>query len=1008
MVQQIRTNSGRNRATQIDTYQNRRSPSGTFTRPRLDDTNIKNAQKIVRYANDVLDEKAKQDGFEAGVEAQNKALAEGLNYIEAENQYTIAGSNFQKGANSAFLSGVQRKIRKDYSALETQYNGSTIENPIPNVQGFNEEALKLRQDIISSVPSALQPEVANYLDSTIASKYNAIEGADLRYKKEEYTSDLYENTTDNLIELETMLVQYGTNLENPVWNDIVELSSNVLNDIASLDEYLSPSKANELRESYFLTLKYAGIRNGYKNAQELFGLSKQEYIADIRAGGEAYQQVMDNINDVFGETAVEILGTDDGVGRSLTIKEQQAISSELQTTYNTDRKLLETDYSKEYKRFENAMALEIEGKSGGYEFSRDKWASLGRTEDEIDALQKIYDDTIRVGTFIKETKTYDFTQHDDAITKTQNAVDEFEIQLDTGKDLDGNDLTELELAELAEEQLFTISVLDSLKKEKARKNELINKNDGSDWQILTDAGVEFSFNSPAEIEDALAKKLQYTGVNVWETQMLPKETLETIENRINNMSFDMMFINYEGTGAGYFEILNQQFGKYLPTLLKDLELDKSEMKQVITFMATDINTARSIYIGMEKGAEIKNDFEGTLISKDIADLNAQITTEYEDALASNTELYSSLRQGMNALYLAKRADGLNHTQALEFTKKKFNDQYQKVTLSVNSQTLLVPKAFEDAFPIDLIQTQTTNFFNNIQDYQVYPYGEGYSLKDIVDNKDDYRFVIQGNEIYLVPKETGIAFPLPVLQKSSSGANNDVFSAPHFDTSNSQVTMTETHNTTTSQSYTKAEDTNKKILAEIGETKITKGTEKTGAGGRKDRREGNLTDVVVDMNAEDKVEKLRIIFERDIGLNNYNDEDAAVYGFDKEQKRKAHAISFFIKDGDMETWILDWLKDNAEGFDELLSTPGIQNAIMEGWQNNFNRIYISGNKMDPLRALHSYIKETVTSMQSTISSTADIDNSATLSDGEILLQGEAAMEGLGLTEMDLTPDLDIQR
>ena len=82
--------------------------------------------------------------------------------------------------------------------------------------GFNEEVQQLRQDIISSVPSALQPEVANYLDSTIASKYNAIEGADLRYEKEEYTTDLYENTTDNLIELETMLVRYGTNLENPV------------------------------------------------------------------------------------------------------------------------------------------------------------------------------------------------------------------------------------------------------------------------------------------------------------------------------------------------------------------------------------------------------------------------------------------------------------------------------------------------------------------------------------------------------------------------------------------------------------------------------------------------------------------------------------------------------------------------------------------------------------------------------------------------------------------------
>ena len=205
MVQQIRTNSGRNRATQIDTYQNRRSPNWYIPRPRLDDTNIQNAQKIVRYANDVLDEKAKVEGYEAGVEAQNK-LADGLNYIEAENPLHNCRFHFQKGANAAFLSGVQKKIRKDYSALETQYNGSTIENPTKLTRIPNEEALQLRQDIISFVPACITIEVANYLDSTIASKYNAIEGADLRYKKEEYTTDLYENTTDNLIELETMLV----------------------------------------------------------------------------------------------------------------------------------------------------------------------------------------------------------------------------------------------------------------------------------------------------------------------------------------------------------------------------------------------------------------------------------------------------------------------------------------------------------------------------------------------------------------------------------------------------------------------------------------------------------------------------------------------------------------------------------------------------------------------------------------------------------------------------------
>ena len=38
------------------------------------------------------------------------------------------------------------------------------------------------------------------------------------------------------------------------------------------------------------------------------------------------------------------------------------------------------------------------------------------------------------------------------------------------------------------------------------------------------------------------------------------------------------------------------------------------------------------------------------------------------------------------------------------------------------------------------------------------------------------------------------------------------------------------------------------------------------------------------------------------------------------KKEKHTQLVFTRDGGMETWILDWLKENAEGFDELLATP----------------------------------------------------------------------------------------
>ena len=100
----------------------------------------------------------------------------------------------------------------------------------------------------------------------------------------------------------------------------------------------------------------------------------------------------------------------------------------------------------------------------------EKSEALGRTEDEID-VSEIYNDTIRVGTFIEETKTYDLTQHDEAITIAQLQVDEMEIILDTGKDLDGEELTDLELQLLQKNNfLQLVFLIHSKKKKQERMN----------------------------------------------------------------------------------------------------------------------------------------------------------------------------------------------------------------------------------------------------------------------------------------------------------------------------------------------------------------------------------------------------------------------------------------------------------------------------------------------------------------------------------------------------------
>jgi hypothetical protein len=312
----------------IPTYENRRAPTGRFSRPRLDDTNIRNTQKIVNFANDVLDEKAKNDGYEAGIEAQNKALKEGAAYVEAENNYTIAGNAFQKGANAAFIAGTQKKIKDDLYKIRTQYDGSQI-GSVPNVEGFNADANQMREDIMSTVPSQLQPDIANYLDSQLQSNFQYVNTQSLNYAKEEHVATIYETTMSDIVDIENGVTQSGFNDDAVIENYGILVAR-----IESLDGTLSPSKAFELKETLAQTVKTSAIRHAY-NTHKRFGVSKEEFINDIRNGGEIFQTIMQETNDVFGEAGYDL-------GRALSVKEQQAISNELYATFNRDKTLFAT------------------------------------------------------------------------------------------------------------------------------------------------------------------------------------------------------------------------------------------------------------------------------------------------------------------------------------------------------------------------------------------------------------------------------------------------------------------------------------------------------------------------------------------------------------------------------------------------------------------------------------------------------------------------------------------
>lgn len=980
----------------IPTYENRRSPTGRFTRPRVDNTSIRNAQKIVAFANDVLDEKAKNEGYEAGIEAQNNALKEGLTYIEAENQYTIAGSNFQKGANAAYIAGTQKKIKDDIYKIRTQYDGSSIENPIPNLDGFNAEANQLRDDIMANVPSQLQPDIAQYLDNQLQANFQYINSEKLKYDKESYVTTMYETTMSDIIDIENLITQNGFDDDA-----LIENYATIVARIESLDGTLSPSKAFELKEALSTTVKLSAIRNGY-NTHKRFNVTKEEYINDIRNGGEIFQTIMNETNDVFGEAGIDL-------GRALSVKEQQSISNELYATFNRDKTLFATKLDGATTELQDAIKLEALGIDSGYTFSGNKFAEYGLDQNKITELENAWNNAQVAGGFVKEMKTATMTENANQITNIGKQIDNMELTLSTGEDADGNKLSDLQMAEVREELLLYKDIETTLQSNYQAKKDLIAKGDGSDWQIVTDAGFELDFTSPKGIEEALVLKKKMTGVTAWSGTILPKENLASIKDQIENANFNQLF----GEG-GTFQALQKQFGKYLPSLMKDLELESSGIEIVFAMVEQgDINTAQAMFNGITEQKNIEDDIKKIYTGEGDEDSWTDITNtfsenfnnKYFEALRSNPALYGTLYDGAYGHFLAKVAGGMEPERAMNMTMSKLDTAFVPVEIDANGQTLLVPNNSE-AFPIDEVTKTLNDVLNNPQDYPIFSNNENFTISDMIEHKDAYRFVIQGNQIFMVPEDTNLLMA-PVFMKTPSGEQEINKTVVTVDVTNSAVTTTETNDVELTQVYQKPENWNQTFIENMGETKTVKGTERTGAGGRKDRRDGNFVDKQVPLEGDDKIDLLyEAFFEETQGNDGkiqYVDIHAGELTTNKEDKLKLHAISFYIKEGDMEDWILDWLVDNTQRLGTDLTNPNVRRIVLETWKDNNQRTFKGeyGMQMSPLRALESFVAE----VRKTAPVSADITGDDVLSDAEIILQGEAAQEALGLTEIDLTPSLD---
>jgi hypothetical protein len=112
-------------------------------------------------------------------------------------------------------------------------------------------------------------------------------------------------------------------------------------------------------------------------------------------------------------------------------------------------------------------------------------------------------------------------------------------------------------------------------------------------------------------------------------------------------------------------------------------------------------------------------------------------------------------------------------------------------------------------------------------------------------------------------------------------------------------------------------------------------------------------------AANELYKLFKLSEQDAEGNiNYVDVFVGELAVGKAEQEKLNAISYYIKDGTMQPWILDYLADNVKSFSRL-DNDEVKKAILKNWttENIEKQIKSTSNSviLTPLASLIDLVK-----------------------------------------------------
>jgi hypothetical protein len=937
----------------IPTYQSKRTVSGNIIRPSLPDYSFETATKFTNIATKVAQSNAAQAGYESGEKAQQELLKKNQVELLEGNNFSISGKAYNKGATAAFVANRKNFIDAETTKLERELLDATSDqDPKNRYKDWQTKSTKLKNDFMATLPSQLQADLGGYADSIIQRSDNKVYTFQQNYNVSEMQADVT-TRTENFIE--TMPSQIDLTFGG--YKDNLEFEMNFADTLAAIEGIanVNPALAAKLKEQVYENLQTSVLQYEYKQADD-----KSAFINDVRNGGEKYSEIMGYINDAYFE----------GEEKALEPNQLRSTANFLQSLLDNDTKQFAVDRAKFDTEFTTSINNLKIGVDPNYTFDAQKAKELGFSDVQILKFEKEFE--LAQATF-PEISAAKFVGH----RENKNKLDDLNGQLAELSNKENKTQQDREDILVLTAQIQGIQQI--------RNTQLKAIQDGNPDIILTQANISFDTSTAEGIKD-YHEKLATFGIDNTITNVVPQDQIDTDKSALLEGGFEN------------FVALQQKYGVYFDKFLVDADLVGSSGYQTINMLSkTSPDVAASIFQAIED-AKVNKDNATKLAGGSeaynalVKDFTNKFLTEYKDYLVGNQQFQGDMLASVEAFYHQIYVNTEGKGDPDKFIMSQIDKAFNK--FEYKGMKILLPRNID----ANKVTENLEQFITSPQKYGIRTstFDINDFKQDIDDNNiDNYSLTFDGGEIKIVQNDNALGVAT-IYTKKQSGQNEVIYS--------DNIVLDkpdETKTTVETNSYESTWEYDKGLFNDILDSKFAD-IEKQTVGTQDEINDintqiENIDKEIADLTAKSKVpEMLAVIIQplemkkamlagqleqlnanKKVSLDDrmfelessflkatvvneektYIDDYVQTLESDTAQHGKLQAISYYIKDGTMTEWVLDYLED-LQSFETIKNNPAAKKFIIENWQNNMERTTVgtSPNRMTPLEALYDFVQD----------------------------------------------------